>query len=130
MTRSLVLFVLLMSGPVIAGEGAVGELLGEYRAAGAGSFDTERGRALWQRERVVGGERRSCVSCHAADLRGAGRHARTGNVIQPLAPSVNAGRLRNRREIEKWLTRNCKWTLGRVCTPQERGDLLVYIQTQ
>ena len=32
--------------------------------------------------------------------------------------------------IEKWFTRNCKWTLGRECTPQEKGDFLLMIRSK
>jgi hypothetical protein len=43
---------------------------------------------------------------------------------------VNPRRLTERRQIEKWLGRNCKWTLGRDCAPQEKGDLLSFIRSQ
>ncbi|MBA1331752.1 cytochrome C, partial [Candidatus Endoriftia persephone str. Guaymas] len=26
--------------------------------------------------------------------------------------------------------RNCRWTFGRDCTPQEKGDLMLFIQGQ
>ena len=57
-------------------------------------------------------------------------HVCTGKSIELMAPSVNPKRLTDSRLIEKWFKRNCKWTLGRECTPQEKGDLLVYLQTQ
>ncbi|MEA3244387.1 MAG: DUF1924 domain-containing protein, partial [Pseudomonadota bacterium] len=31
------------------------------------------------------------------------------------------------KKIEKWFKRNCKWTLGRECTAQEKADFLAYI---
>ena len=46
-----------------------------------------------------------------------------------MAPSVNAARLSSRKQIEKWFKRNCKWTLGRECSAQEKGDLLAYLKT-
>jgi hypothetical protein len=73
---------------------------------------------------------RACTSCHSNDLTQPGRHATTGKAIEPLAPSVNAKRLTERRRIEKWFKRNCKWTLGRECTPQEKGDLLSFMGKQ
>lgn len=109
----------------------VGDLLGEFAAAGAGPFDPGVGANLWRREFPASdGGPRACTSCHTADLRRSGRHAATGKPIEPLAPSVNAKRLGNRREVEKWLVRNCKWTLGRECTAQEKGDLLSFLKTQ
>ena len=47
-----------------------------------------------------------------------------------MAPSVNPKRLTDRTKIEKWFVRNCKWTFGRECTPQEKGDLLSFISSR
>jgi len=33
-------------------------------------------------------------------------------------------------KTEKWFLRNCKWTMGRTCTAQEKGDFLAYFQSQ
>ena len=108
----------------------VGGLLDEYRNQGATTFSAQAGAVMWRRQYDTAGESRACTRCHGEDLRQAGQHAITGKAIEPLAPSVNAERLSERREIEKWLGRNCQWTLGRRCTPQEKGDLLSYIATQ
>ena len=54
----------------------------------------------------------------------------TGKAIEPLAPSANPKRLTDPEHIEKWFLRNCKWTLGRECTPQEKGDFLVMIRAK
>ena len=43
---------------------------------------------------------------------------------------VNGKRLTSIKDIRKWLKRNCKWTLDRECTPQEKGDFLSFIQQQ
>lgn len=123
------LMVLLMFGLVSTAqaEDAVEQLLSEYRAAGAGPFNAEVGEWVWQDE---GDNRRSCASCHSVDPKQVGSHIRTGKRIEPMAPSVNPERLTDRLEIEKWLYRNCKWTLGRVCTAQESGNLLTYLRQQ
>ena len=76
------------------------------------------------------GEKRRCSLCHSEDLRRTGKHAVTGKVIEPLAPSANPKRLTDPEHIEKWFTRNCKWTLGRECTPQEKGDFLLMIRSK
>lgn len=110
----------------------VDELLQQFRAQGAGSFTVAAGEQLW--ERVVvdpkTGQARRCALCHTADLRNMGKHATTGKAIEPLAPSANPERLTDRAKIEKWLARNCKWTLGRECTPQEKGDALTMIRSR
>ncbi len=75
-------------------------------------------------------QERKCSSCHAINLKLSGKHARTGKQIDPLAPSVNLKRLTDKNFIEKWFLRNCKWTMGRRCTQQEKGDFLIFIQSQ
>ena len=67
---------------------------------------------------------------HSADLTSTGKHVRTGKKIKPLAPSVNPKRLTDTKKIEKWFKRNCKWTLGRECTPQEKGNVLAFIKSK
>lgn len=115
-------------GSLTAIAGPIDELLSAYASGGTEPFEAARGKALWQQEYPSGDEYpRSCTDCHTDDPRNPGRHATTGKAIAPLAPSVNADRLTVRREIEKWLKRNCKWTLGRECSAQEKGDLLTFL---
>jgi len=132
--RSAILTSLILPALLTAGDAradTVDDLLSTYAASGAGPFSAAAGEALWQSQQVsADGSRRACTSCHTNDLRHPGRHATTGRTIEPLAPSVNARRLTDAREIEKWLGRNCKWTLGRPCTPQEKGDLLSFLRGQ
>jgi len=108
----------------------IDDLLGEYSAAGAGPFTEAAGARLWIQQHPGSKGSRACTSCHNEDPRKPGRHAVTGKLIEPMAPSVNAGRLSERVKIEKWLLRNCKWTLGRECTLQEQGDLLTFLKSQ
>lgn len=125
----LILCGLLAAGAVQAD--TVDELLADYQGQGAGSFDSFAGENLWQRKYPsVDGTQRACTSCHTDDLKRPGRHAVTGKTIEPLAPTANAKRLTDRRQIEKWFKRNCKWTLGRECTSQEKGDLLSFLRNQ
>lgn len=108
----------------------VDDLLKDFAAQGAGNFSAQAGERFWDHAATdpKSGEVRRCSLCHGDDLRRSGKHATTGKVIEPMAPSVNPKRLSNRADIEKWLLRNCKWTLGRECTPQEKGDVLVMIR--
>lgn len=127
--RAALLLLLALPTAGLAAADALPGLLDGYRAAGAADFDAARGAALWSRSHAApdGGAARSCTSCHPADHAQAGTHARTGETIAPLSPRVAADRLSDPAEVEKWLGRNCKWTLGRECTPQEKGDLLSFI---
>jgi mono/diheme cytochrome c family protein len=107
---------------------AVAELLAAY---GGGPFDSAAGADFWQQKHQgADAAGRSCATCHTADPRQPGRHAATGKAIDPLAPSVSPRRLTDRPGIEKWLVRNCKWTLGRECTTQEKGDILTFLRAQ
>jgi hypothetical protein len=94
--------------------------------------DPVAGAAGWVKEypQTDGSKPRSCLTCHGRDLTQPGRHANTGKVIEPLAPSVNPRRLTDSAKIEKWLGRNCRWTLGRECTVGEKADFIAYIKTQ
>lgn len=44
-----------------------------------------------------------------------------------MATSVNPQRLTDSAKIEKWFARNCKFTLGRECSAQEKGNMLVWL---
>ncbi len=121
---------LLMAIPFYAQAGAVSELEAEYQTQGAGPFSASAGEALWNKNFIntKTGKERNCTSCHGADLTKVGKHVRTGKAIKPMAASVNPQRLTKVKKINKWFVRNCKWTLGRVCTAQEKGNMLAYLK--
>jgi hypothetical protein len=118
--------------PALAFADTVGDLLKQYESQGASKFSAASAESLWTRTFTDAktGDKRKCSLCHTEDLRRTGKHAVTGKSIEPLAPSVNAKRLTDAEHVEKWLARNCKWTLGRECTPQEKGDVLVMIRAK
>jgi hypothetical protein len=123
--------LLVVVPPAVFAASAVDALLDEYRGQGAGTFSAEAGRAFWNQAFTPpnAAEPRRCASCHTADPGKPGKHLRTGKPIEPLAPSVNPKSLGDAREIEKWLKRNCEWTVGRTCTVQEKGDVLMFLST-
>lgn len=102
-----------------------------YSRQGVQFFSSARGNKLWAKE--VGGKSpvttRSCKSCHGNDLKLAGKHIRTNKLIKPMAISETPSRFSKAKKTEKWFKRNCKWTYGRVCTPQEKADILSYLLT-
>ncbi len=126
------LFILLLAVPLASQASVVDEQLVSYQASGVGPFSAQKGEQLWQQEVVneKDGRTRSCTTCHGNDLRSTGKHAKTGKTIKPLSPAVNAKSLSSAKKIRKWFKRNCKWTWGRECTPQEKGDLLSFIRKQ
>jgi Domain of unknown function (DUF1924) len=100
----------------------------QFKSEGASNFSAEHGKQNWTREVVSkDGDKRSCTTCHDADLTKSGKHNKTKKVIEPMAPSANAERYTDQKKIEKWFKRNCEWTWGRECTAQEKGDFLKFL---
>lgn len=131
--RIVALLWFLGAGACMASSGdVVPALLKQYQSQGGSNFTAAAAEAMWTRPFVDAktGEKRQCSLCHSEDLRRSGKHTVTGKVIEPLAPSANPKRLTDPEHIEKWFSRNCKWTLGRECTPQEKGDFLVMIRAK
>jgi hypothetical protein len=126
--------ILLLSSFVGTCFGAAGaeQLLQNYQKQGAGPFSRQAGKKLWLSVHAAkdNGSERSCSDCHGSDLKQSGKHVRTGKPIKPMSPAVNAERLTDQKKMEKWFKRNCKWTFGRECTPQEKGDVILFIQDQ
>ena len=71
----------------------------------------------------------SCTSCHTTSPLATGKHVKTGKEIAPLAPAANPQRFSDTAKVEKWFNRNCNDVLGRVCTAQEKGDVLAYLMS-
>lgn len=126
-TVSFVAFVVLALPLLAVGVSETTQTMLEELAVNAAEpFSAEAGSVTWFRDT----NGRSCTSCHTDSVHAQGRHERTGKVIEPMAPSVNPERLTKRRKINKWFLRNCKWTYGRECTAQEKGDILVWLSQQ
>jgi hypothetical protein len=122
--------ILLALAPPLAHADVVADLLRQYESQGGSRFTASTAESLWNKPfpEAKSGEKRRCSQCHTEDLRRAGKHAVTGKAIEPLAPSANPKRLTDAEHIEKWFTRNCKWTFGRECSAQEKGDFLLMIR--
>ncbi len=88
--------------------------------------DQADGQRLWNSV----ANKRSCTTCHGDSPAQMGKHVKTGKVIKPMALSVNSDRYRDRKKVEKWFLRNCKWTFGRQCSDQEKSDILSWLSNQ
>jgi len=114
---------------IFASLAAANPIQESYRVAarqespGFKDFSAERGQAFYN---AKSGEF-ACASCHGASPKLRGKHAKTGNDIQPMAPSANAQRLSDAAKVEKWFQRNCKDVLSRACSAQEKGDFIAYL---
>ena len=69
----------------------------------------------------------SCASCHTERPTQAGRHARTDKPITPLAPAANAERFTDAAKVDKWFRRNCNDTVNRLCSAQEKADVMAWL---
>ena len=133
LTMLLGMMSCLTSGMIMAEQAetaTVDRLLQQYAMQGASAADGKNGKLLWQRTYSNGGknsDKRSCVTCHTKDLTQYGKHVKTGKPIQPMSPAVNTERFTYSKKVNKWFKRNCKWTLGRECSAQEKADILVYL---
>jgi hypothetical protein len=94
-----------------------------YRQKGAGPFSARAGETLWNREQ----DGRSCARCHGKDPAQPGKHVKTGKAIKPMAVIANPARFSDAAHSEKWFMRNCRWTLGRDCSEQEKGDVITWL---
>jgi len=89
-------------------------------------FSADRGERFFKMKH---GNDWSCTSCHSDNPAATGKHAKTDKPIKPLAPFANTERFTNPKKIKKWFKRNCNDVLDRLCTPQEKGDVLAYLLT-
>ena len=118
---------LALAGPAVAADPA--GLLAGYqadarKADAAFAASAQRGEQFFNA--THGGEW-SCASCHGNPPVAAGRHAKTGKTILPLAPAANPQRFADAARSEKWFGRNCNDVLGRACTSAEKADVLAYL---
>ncbi len=123
---SIIATTMMLSISIIYASPTTESILTEYKTASINSFSISNGEKLWTKNH----NGRSCTSCHSLSAKTQGKHQRTNKIIKPMSPSINPKRLTNRKKIDKWLLRNCKWTFGRECTTQEKGDILLWLSTQ
>ena len=91
-------------------------------------FDANRGKEIFLSEHIgKRGKKISCASCHTNNLSNYGENIFTGKKIKPLSPKANPKRLTDIKKVKKWLRRNFKDVYKREGTPQEKGDVLLYI---
>ncbi|MDX8389760.1 MAG: DUF1924 domain-containing protein [Mariprofundaceae bacterium] len=110
---------------------AINEMLAKYTKQGASNFSADGVKELWSKSvKAEDGTDRNCATCHNADLTKPGMHKKTEKVINPMALSANPERYQTTKKIKKWFRRNCKWTWGRECTAQEKGNFLMYLQAE
>lgn len=142
MKKILILAAALCVTPMMAQANVIPEMLAQYKTEGGSNFSADAGKKMWTTSKPFTDKKgvlqkdRTCATCHTADLTKPGKHAKTGKVIAAMAPSVpfvkveedDTARFTEVKKVEKWFKRNCKWTYGRECTVQEKGDFLTYFK--
>jgi len=131
MTLIISLSVASLSSAVAANTDLT-QLIESYQAGSSTLPDAKKGQQLWNKKFTGKAPytERSCQTCHSSNLKQNGQHIRTKKIIKPLAPSVNNESLAKAKKVKKWLKRNCKWTLGRECSNQEKVNLLTFLKQQ
>ncbi|MBL7003111.1 MAG: DUF1924 domain-containing protein [Gammaproteobacteria bacterium] len=126
-TFSLIAF--LLSQTVMANTDAVNQLMQSYASTQSIQPSAEKGQQLWNKEFSNSGKyaKRSCSTCHKSNISLTGKHVNTGKLIQPMSVVSNPKRYTNVKKIKKWFKRNCKWTLGRECSAEEKASFLLFL---
>lgn len=118
------------AGIAVAADPVTDDYAGAAKQADAAftGFSAQRGEQLF-RGKHTGAQEASCTSCHTTDARKPGQHAKTGKIIEPLAPVANSKRFTDPAKVEKWFRRNCKEVLARECSALEKGDFVAYMRS-
>ncbi len=114
----------LLCAPVQAADTSPAQQLERFAQQAQAAGQAERGRIFFTAQH--GGEW-SCSSCHGTPPTQAGKHAKTGKAIDPLAPQANPRAFTDTARVDKWFRRNCKDVLSRECTAGEKADVLAYL---
>lgn len=124
--RFVLLSLMFGCSPLLqAGDGKP-ELLKQYRSQAELPLSAERGKALWEKRNGS----KSCTSCHGSDITQPGEMPVLvifSRSIPPMALSANPERFQDAESADMKFDKNCKRVFQRVCTPQEKGDILLYL---
>jgi len=119
--------ILIIAATLIAASAhaeAPRDFLTRFEKEAGAAASAERGARFFTAKQ--GGEW-SCASCHTERPTQAGRHAKTDKAITPLAPAANAERFTDAAKVDKWFRRNCNDTLNRLCSAQEKADVMAWL---
>ena len=100
------------------------DFLTRFEKEAGSAASAERGARFFTSKQ--GGEW-SCASCHTERPTQAGRHAKTDKAITPLAPTANPERFTDAAKVDKWFRRNCNDTVSRLCSAQEKADVMAWL---
>jgi mono/diheme cytochrome c family protein len=122
----------ILALPVHAMSGVTAAIVDHYHAQARQEspafkeFSAQRGKAFFFAQQN-GANGANCATCHTDNVKAQGKHAKTGKLIDPLAPAAQPDRLTDPAKVEKWFKRNCNDVYQRACTAQEKGDVLAWL---
>jgi len=93
------------------------------------SPSAEEGKAFYNREIGIKGNKVSCASCHTANPADNGKHIVTGKRIRPLSPVVNPKRFSDLDKVEAKFVEHCNDITGSDCTAEEKANFITYLIT-
>lgn len=106
----------------------ISQILKGYKKEGGKNFNAKKGSQMWAKTFIVRNKKKKCAACHHIDITKSGTHNRSGKYIDPMAAWTQPSRYTDVKKVEKWFKQNCKATWGRECTPQEKGDFLMFLR--
>ena len=121
----LLLLAALGVSPAQANPNAI---LADYVAKAGAPGSPERGQQFFNQKRA-GNLFESCADCHTANPAARGRDQSTEKPMAALAPAANPKRFTSASRVEHMFSLNCKDVVGRVCTAQEKADVLSWLIT-
>ncbi|MGA7178332.1 MAG: DUF1924 domain-containing protein [Thiobacillaceae bacterium] len=127
--KLLALPLALLVAPVMAMAETHEQILASYQAQAGAGFrpSANRGEKFFHaKNHLPNGEIATCMDCHTENLKATGK-TKAHKDIEPMAPVINAKRITDPAKVEKWFRRNCRDVLGRVCTPEEKADFIVFL---
>lgn len=128
--------VLVASQAAMAADAARDAILATYATQAKSEspaftgFSAQRGEALYRAKNTANSDAASCAACHTDDPTRAGRHVKTGRVIEPVAVSANPKRFTDAEKVEERFIRDCKSILGRACSATEKGDYVAFMASR
>lgn len=106
--------------------GAADKILSGYLAKAGSPANAERGREFFNRK-FKGGLFNACTECHTDNPTKNGRDQTAEKTIRPLAPAAYPSRFTDAAKVEHQFRLNCKDTVGRECTAQEKADVMAWL---
>jgi Domain of unknown function (DUF1924) len=121
---ALLLVLALASGGSVQASPA--EILAAYTAKAGSPASPDRGQKFFN-QKWKGGLFESCTDCHTTNPAARGRDQTSEKPLAPMALSANAKRFTDASKVETYFRLNCKDTVGRECSAQEKADVLSWL---